>query len=421
MRLKCKAIQRVAVVILSLILVASTFMTIPVYGAVNEEVKAPDIKSKAGILYCINTDETLYSKNADKKIDPYSITKLMTALIAAENLDLDKKVVTDEAATKLGGSTMFLTKGEKVTVEQLLYGTLVMSGNDAAHMLAVATSGSEKEFVKLMNKRAEELGCTNTHFMNAHGLKAKNHYTTAADYVKIAQAAFSNETVLKVAGTRKYHMPATNISDDWYMKTHVDLLDKDGSGVIAGKTGYWEDDDCSVVLMYDKAGLKTILVLLGSEIKQRPKDAKKILEYGTKKIVSVEAVAKDEPITSTLIKHGEKTRVNVCTDQTVLAYPIDGQKSSISRTCEIDSGLEAPLKKGDVVGSCTYTTDGYEVATVPLMLSEDVNVGWFPSYFYISNTQSIILGSVFGLLVIILLARKIKMRRNKEEEYEAKH
>lgn len=412
---------RAIVTIYILILLIVSVPGQEVYGAVNDGVSPPNIDSKCGILYCINTDEILYSKSADKKIDPYSITKLMTCLLAAENLDLDKKVKVSEAATKLGGSSMFLTKGEEVTIKQLMYGTLVMSGNDAAYTLAIATCGNEKDFVKMMNDKAKELGCTNTHFANPHGLKAKKHYTTAKDFLLVAKAAFENETVREIAGTKKYEMAATNISEAWTMKTHVDLLDKKNSGVVAGKTGYWEDYDCSVVLLYDKAGLQQILVLLGSDIDERPKDAKKILEYGTKKIVTVDAVAKGERLTTTLVKHGAKTRVGVCTEETIPAYPKDGKESSVKRTYDFDENITAPLSKGDVVGTCTIMTDGYLVAEVPMVMEEDVAEGWFPSYVYISNNQAILLGSVFALLVILLILRGIRIRRQNRDVYESKH
>lgn len=414
--------MKVIVVLYTLILLITTIPHGEVYAAVNEDVKAPKITAKSAVLYSVTTDEMLFSKDADKKMSPYSITKLMTCIIAVDNLDLDTKVKVTADAAELGESTMFLTEGEVVTVEQLLYGTLIMSGNDSAYMLAIATCGDEDDFVNMMNKKAEELGCKNTHFVNPHGLKDEDHYTTANDFLLIAREAFENETIRKIAGTKKFKMPATNISEAWTMETHTDLLTKKGSGVVAGKTGYWEDDDCTVALLYDKKGLSQILVMLGDKIKKRPKDAKALFEYGTQKIVTIEAINPGEVLKTTLVKHGATNRVGGYADKQVLAYPVSGQESDVIRKVVFNDGLEAPISKGDEIGRCVVSVDGKVLAELPVLADQDIEVGWFPSYLYITNNQSILLGGVLALLIIILILRKIRMRAPKSKDtYEGKH
>lgn len=414
--------MKVIVVLYTLILLITTIPHGEVYAAVNEDVKAPKITAKSAVLYSVTTDEMLFSKDADKKMSPYSITKLMTCIIAVDNLDMDEEVKVTADAAELGESTMFLSEGEIVTVEQLLYGTLIMSGNDSAYMLAIATCGDEDDFVDMMNKKAEELGCKNTHFVNPHGLKDEDHYTTANDFLLIAREAFENETIRKIAGTKKFKMPATNISEAWTMETHTDLLAKKGSGVVAGKTGYWEDDDCTVALLYDKKGLSQILVLLGDKIKKRPKDAKALFEYGTQKIVTIEAINPGEVLKTTLVKHGVTNRVGGYADKQVLAYPVSGQESDVIRKVVFNDGLEAPISKGDEIGRCVVSVDGKVLTELPVLADQDIEVGWFPSYLYITNNQSILLGGVLALLIIILILRKIRMRTAKSKDtYEGKH
>ncbi|MBQ6583429.1 MAG: D-alanyl-D-alanine carboxypeptidase [Mogibacterium sp.] len=388
--------------------------SIPVYGAVREDAEAPKIDSKAAALWSATTDEMIYTKEPDKKVQPYSTTKLLTALLAAENLDLKQKVTVPKEAAEIGESTMWLEEGEVVTVEQLLYGTLIVSGNDAAYTLGIATGGDYKTFVQMMNDKAAALGCTGTHFSNPHGFQAEDHYTTAADFLLIARAAFENETVRKIAGTTKYEMPATNLSSEWTMETHTALLEDKDSGVISGKTGYWEDDDCSIALDYDKDGLAMVLVLFGSQYETRTKDVKKLLAYGRDAIVTYEAVTAGTACGEIRVRHGAENRVDVLPAETVPAYPKNGQESEISVKVQRTSGLVAPITEGQEVGTITIEVDGKEIAEVAALAAADVKVGWFPSYFYISNRQSVILGCV--LLVLILLALWIRNRRKHKKE-----
>lgn len=140
-----------------------------VYAGVNRRRK-PTVYAGGAVVYCENTGETIFSQNAKRQYDPYSITKLMTALLAVQHLPLDKTVTVSEKAAAQGESTMDLVKGEKVTVEQLLYGALLLSGNDAAYALGEAVSGNMTDFVRLMNKTARNIGCRSTHFENATGI-----------------------------------------------------------------------------------------------------------------------------------------------------------------------------------------------------------------------------------------------------------
>ena len=163
--------------------------------------EGPDIKGTSAVIYCATTNEVLWQKNADQKQNLASITKLMTCLIAIEELGLDKEVTVAAEAVQAswdGQSEPVGIPGEKLTVEELVYESMLVSANDAASSLGIAVSGSEKKFAKLMNERAKKIGCTNTNFVNASGIEVKNQYSTASDVIKIAREAFSNKELLKI-------------------------------------------------------------------------------------------------------------------------------------------------------------------------------------------------------------------------------
>ncbi|MBQ6621692.1 MAG: D-alanyl-D-alanine carboxypeptidase [Mogibacterium sp.] len=392
----------------------------PVYAALNEGLEEPKIDSKAAELYSVTTEEIVFAKNADKRVDPYSTTKLMTALLAAENLELDRKVTVKAQAVEIGESTMWLQEGEVVTVEQLLYGALIESGNDAAYTLGVtAGDGSYKKFIQMMNDKAAELGCTHTHFANPHGLQDDQHYTTAEDFLLIARAAFENETVRKIAGTAKYDMPATNMGTAWTMKSHTDLLTSKDSGVIAGKTGYWEDDDCSVALDYDKDGLNMILVLFQSDVETRAKDAKKLFAYGRTAVVTYQPLTAEEVCGEVRVRCGEFNRVEILPAETVLAYPKSGDESAVKVKIERKRGLEAPIAAGEEVGTISVSVDGHRIAKIPALAATEIRRGWLPSYFYITNQQTLLIGGILLVLLALILRRRYR-KKHKQEQVAAK-
>ena len=376
------------------------------FAAVNDNVKAPKIDAKSAILYSVTTDEILYSKNQDKQVQPWSTTKLMTALLVAENMDMNETVTVSSKAASLGGSTMNLVAGEKLSVKDLMYGLLMESGNDAAYALGTACGGGDvKKFVQMMNDKAKELGCKNTHFVNPNGLKAKNHYTTASDFLKIAKAALSNKTVYKISGTKVYHVGKTNKSSARTIETHLDLLETKNSGVVAGKTGYWEDDDCSIALIYSKKGLKMILVQFGAKYSTRAKDDAKLLKFGTKKIVTVKATNQKTAVGKARVRYGAHTVVDTYAKDVVSAYPKDGTDKTIKIKEKYNKSVQAPLKSGDVVGTATVYCDGKKIGTTKLIVKEDVEKGWLLSAIYISNNQTILLGSLLGILLVVLYFR----------------
>jgi len=405
--------RNVLAVLMTLVLVFTSVS--PSFAA---SVKKPKITAGGAVVYCQNTGEIIYSKNMNKKLYPYSVTKMMTALLAVQNLPLEQEVTISKRAAQEGEATMNLKAGEVVTVKDLIYGTLILSGNDAAWALGEAVSGSMKKFVKLMNKTAKNIGCEDTHFVNSNGMHDEDHYTTAYDMMQITKLALSNETIRKAAGTTKYKMDATNMSDARTMKTHVPFIkNKKENGFYAGKTGYWEDYDCSIVLGYEKDSLELIVVVLNDTKEERENDVKKITEYATKKIEGVKVIGKGKEQGKVRIKHGEKTRLTTYTAEIGYAYlPKEASESLISTKIVMRNDVEAPVKSGDVVGKLEIYVAEDLVNEVDLVVQEDVETGWFPSYLGISNLATIIIGVALVFFLILNMWLSAVRRRNQRRK-----
>ena len=204
----------------------------------------PNIEGQSAVLMDAVTDTILYSKNAKDKLYPASITKIMTALLACEYLDMNDTITMSQEAAygiEAGSSSIYAETGEVFTVEQALMALMLESANEMALALAEKTSGSVKKFVELMNQRAAQLGCKNTHFNNPNGLPDETHYTTAGDMMKIAKAAWYNPRFRKFVTTQVYEIPPTNKqSETRYLLNHHKMMPGQSyayDGVLGGKTG----------------------------------------------------------------------------------------------------------------------------------------------------------------------------------------
>lgn len=375
----------------------------------------PEITAKGAVLYCLNTEKTLYSKNADKRMEPYSMTKLLTAYIICEKMDLKEETTVSGEAASQEGSTMYLKEGEVLTIEELLYGMLLESGNDAAIALAEACSGSVKAFANLMNETAEKLGCKSSHFVNPNGWKDKYHYTTANDFLLISRAAMEQKDVYRIATTKRYKVRATNMSTERDLKTHATLMFTDGSGVVGGKTGYWDYDDCSVSLWYKKNNLNTILVLIGESSTERTEDAAAVLEYGYDTVKGFQAVKTGDSYGKIWIRGGSKTRVGVSAEGDVMAYPASEKKDDYKLKKVKISGLTAPLKAGDEVGEIQVIVNGEVQGKSKLILTDDLSKGLLPSKIFIADWITIVFIILVLLILVLRYINKRKRRKRRRE------
>ena len=264
--------------------------------------QGPAVSSESAILMDASTGAVLYGKNIHEKLYPASTTKMMAALIAAENLDLDDTVTFSETAIRSvpsDGSNMGMDVGDTITVRDALYGVMVASANEAVNALAEKVAGSIDAFVDMMNARAKELGCTETHFVTANGLHDPDHYTSAHDLACIAAAFFNNDKLRTIGNTVTYHISATDTQpDDFDMYNHHQLINGTVSckGIIGGKTGYTQYARNTLVTGCERSGLRLICVVMKEENPTQYTDTAALFEYGYANFSHVNA-AKDSRFT----------------------------------------------------------------------------------------------------------------------------
>ncbi len=322
---------------------------------------APDIgvSAKSAVLMEADSRDIVFEKDAHTPMPMASTTKIMTALVAIENGDLEKTVAVSDTAIGVEGSSIYLKSGEKLTLEELLYAVLLESANDAATAVAVEVGGSVEGFAQMMNKKAESLGLEATHFTNPHGLDDEEHYTTAADLAKIAAAALENETFLKIVSTYKTTIPGSEY--DRVLVNHNRLL-KTYDGAIGVKTGFTKRCGRCLVSAAERDGVRLVAVTLSAPDDWR--DHAAMLDYGFTQfecctICDEDGVSFDIPCLG-----GDNDTIRVKSDGALsITLPKD---TKVTSSLEIRRFVWAPVKSGDYVGKVKYFANGEEIAALDL-------------------------------------------------------
>ena len=246
----------------------------------------PNIEGQAAVLMDVNTGAVLYSKNADTELYPASITKIMTTLLACENLNRKEKLVVSQAAAygiEAGSSSIYADTDEEFIIDQALMAVMLESANEMSLAVAERVSGSVKKFVELMNQRARSIGCTHTHFNNPNGLTDENHYTSASDMAKIARTAWTNPMFVRYCTRDIYEIPPTNKQPETrYLLNHHKMMkgrDYAYDGVLGGKTGYTVAAGNTLVTYAKRNHLTLVAVVLNS-IGGAYSDTAALLDYG---------------------------------------------------------------------------------------------------------------------------------------------
>ena len=246
----------------------------------------PTINSKRYAVYDRASGRCIYGKDENKQTAMASTTKIMTIIIIVENCNLNDMVTITSKAAGTGGSRLGLQTGDKITVNDLLYGLMLRSGNDAAVALAIHTSGSVEEFAKLMNQKAEELELKDTHFVTPHGLDNPNHYTTAYELAKITDYALKNEIIAKIVKTKTTTIYINGKPKQ--INNTNELLDN-VDGVYGVKTGFTNNAGRCLVTSVKRGDMDLIIVVLGADTrKDRAKDSIKLIEYAYKKFYMID-------------------------------------------------------------------------------------------------------------------------------------
>lgn len=334
-------------------------------------VQGPQIEGESAILMDMTTGAILYSKNADKAQYPASITKIMTALLGSESLKATDKFAMSETAahgiTDTQSSSIYADTGEEFTVEQALMAVMLQSANEMTLAIAEQTSGSVKKFVELMNLKARQLGCTNTHFNNPNGLPDEKHYTTANDMAKIARAAWFNPTFRKYCTTGYYEIPATNkFNETRYLLNHHKMMSGQANaydGVFGGKTGYTEAAGNTLVTFARRGNMYLVSVVMQS-INGAYSDTKSLLDYGFNNFSRSAIKVKKEicfsclPAEKYLIKNYKKCVLFYSMKTPSVTLPNDADTASVKKNYSIQKN-----PAGRPLLTINYTFNGHQVGT----------------------------------------------------------
>ena len=340
------------------------------------DAEAPKLTAGSAAMYSLDLDEFVYEKKADKKLPPYSITKILTTYLALENLESDQVLTASKNSVRelKDGMEMELVEGEKLKVIDLAYATMMMSANDAAIVLGEGVSGSEKAFVKLMNDTAKEWGCENTNFVNTNGWENKNHYTTAHDLAIITKHCLENETLRKIAVTKRYVVPATNKNDELELDNALLKATHKIKGVIGGKTGTWSESQCTVAFAFRDNGLSSVVVLMDDTAKGRIKDPVKMVKFSHEVTPGFIVTDSDNNVSEAWVKYGAVPKVPVYVKGLRYAYPKNKKASGVKVRTEFNK-VEAPLEKGDRIGKYQIFANDEQVGQGYLYAGEDVKRG----------------------------------------------
>lgn len=348
----------------------------------------PNLLCKTAVLIDAETGTILAEKNADQKMYPASLTKIMTAILAIEMGELSDVIkVDDKTPYEIEGSHIALEPGEIMTLNDMLYALMLPSANDVALAIAKHYGGSEEEFVKLMNAKAKELGAYNTHFVNPHGLHDNNHYTTAADLALITRYAMKNETFRKIVRTEKYEVQPTNKKNETRYFTNLNKLIYNSSHnqifvdgayispryeyATGVKTGYTPEAGNTLVASAEKNGTELIAVAMNGASLDMYQDAHNMFNFGFNEYESAKLVNKDTFVQNIKIQYGDNKEISAITESDLTALVKKSEAGKIESKVIINE-IKPPLDKNAIVGKIEYMLNGKVIGTVNLITPTQV-------------------------------------------------
>ena len=331
------------------------------------------LTSRAALLMEKTTGQILFAQNEHEKLEPASVTKIMTLLLTMDAIDsgalaYDDVVTVSANAAGMGGSQVFLAEGEQITVEELLKCVCVSSGNDAAVALAEKVAGVTELFVEQMNNRARGLGMDDTHFVNPTGLTAEGHVTSAHDI-----ALMSRELLTKHPDIRSFTTIWTDsIRNGTFDLANTNKLIRRYDGATGLKTGYTASAGYCISATAEREGMELIAVVMkGETADKRNADAKALLNYGFSAYALVSA-APEEPLPTLPVTMGEVDSVSLTLPPDALTAVVEkAQAAALERRIDLPESLPAPVRQGQQVGTLTLCSGDTELMTVPILAAED--------------------------------------------------
>ena len=348
------------------------FIPIRVYG---EELNLAE-NAKSAILIEASTGEILYQKNANERLAPASMTKIMSLILIMENIEngnlkWNDIVVVSKNASSMGGSQIFLETNEMMTVEDLVKGICIASGNDATVSLAEKIAGTEKAFVKLMNDKAKSLGLRNTNFMNSTGLDAEGHYSSAYDMSIMARELVRHEKILEFSSIYEDYLRKNTAKKFWLVNTNK--LVKFYSYIDGLKTGYTGNAGYCLTATGMKNDMRLISVVMGEEnTDNRTTDTLAMLDYGFNMYSINKVVNKDKSLVNVRVNLGDIENVDIMLEEDITILN-NNQKGKKNITYEINTNnINAPVKKGDVVGKIDVYEEGRYLYSRDITVMNDI-------------------------------------------------
>jgi len=411
----------------------------------------PAVNSNAVLIMETDSRTILFSQNENARVYPASTTKIMTVLLAIEAVEEGKVHLTDNVTATANmnydmipdGSSAGIQVGETMTLQDLLYCAMLASGNDACNVIAEYIGGSIGEFVEMMNKRAQELGCVGTHFANTHGLPHENHYTTAWDFAQISLEAMTHSEFMEISDTISYEIAPTNMSGRRVL-TNTNGLINENSPLYPGykyeyahgvKTGYTSAAGYCLVSTAVKDGVQLLCIIMGGTVVDNNGivsysnflDSKNLYEWGFENFSFQNILDLNDVVTTADVVMGSNGDVVALKPQnTITAFlPNDTLMDSFEMDIKINTGedgvaLQAPIAMGDVLGEVTVTKDGVNYGTVKLVAASSVELSRINFIkasvveFITQTWVKVAAGVLVALLVIyILLVVHYRSRRRK--------
>lgn len=356
--------SRHIVILFLLIAMALTMLTV-IASATPGTKQGPSVGARAAILYEPNGGRILFAKNELERLPMASTTKIMTALIALEQCNLSDVITVPKEAVGIEGSSVYLSEGTEVTVEDLIYSVLLQSANDAATVLAIHIGGDIHGFADIMNERAAEMGLCDTHFDNPHGLDSEEHYTTAGDLAILASVALQNDSFKEICSTYKYSF---NLGDTARTVVNHNKLLKRYNGAFGVKTGFTRKSGRCLVSAAERNGINLIAVTLNDPDDWRDHTA--LLDFGFSSMTSIplESICDIPTLISIVGSDKEAIPIYLSGDTNITVLKEEAEE--LSAKVEMPRYKSAPINIGDELGCIIVTVREKEISRISILAAE---------------------------------------------------
>ncbi len=350
-------------------------LLVPLGRARAEQAKAPAVNAASALVLDVSTTRVLAAQNAHARLPMASTTKIMTALLAVECGELSAAVTVSGNAYGTEGSSIYLELGEEMSLQDLLYGLMLKSGNDAAVAIAEHIGGSVENFVRMMNDRAKSLGCVNTHFANPNGLPDDEHYTTAFDLARIAACALRNPEFRTIVNTT-YYQTTTGNHVRTFKNSNKLLWEYEGTTGV--KTGYTKTAGRCLVFAAQKDGFDVVGVVLNCP--DMWNDSVTLMNYVFGAYNMQTICRAGEVVRTAAVERGDKNSLNIVAQNDILLPIEKGMQEDVVLRVDCPRTIEAPVDLGQTVGTLEVYLDGRLMAGCDLITAEEIRGLEFPDY-----------------------------------------